>query len=266
MFSLPFPTLGWPPYEAQVWVSLLSSVVHSSPQSHPSLLANFLHLLGEDKWAEIGERIDLPWSWTLSWVQPRLNAGSVFPWCVWNSFWILAGSSCDLFTWFTCFHNLWMVHLQLPTPSVLLDGFRQDLRWLYTGSFCMAASAPQEALRQHVARPTPWQLSVLHCRGCFQNSALTTFRELVSKLSVPHSPHQSRKEASPSPHTSLPGRRSTGDSQHNHSTSPNPSPYPGPFIDLSWGVHASWGQFTDVAMETCIDGKTSPQKLLHRGT
>lgn len=159
-----------------------------------------------------------------------------------------------------------MVHLQLPTPSLLLDGFRQDLRWLHTGSFCMATSAPQEALRQHVARPTPWQPSLLHCRGCFQNSALTTFRELVSKLSVPHSPHQFRREASPSPHTSLPGRRSTGDSQHKQSTSPNPSPYPSPFIDLSWGVHASWGQFTDVAMETCIDGKTSPQKLLHHGT
>ena len=62
-----------------------------------------------------------------------------------------------MFTWFTCSHNLWMVHLQLPTPSVLLDGFSQDPRWLHTGSFCMSTSAPQETLRQHVARPTPRQ-------------------------------------------------------------------------------------------------------------
>ena len=163
-----------------------------------------------------------------------------------------------VFTWFTCSHNLWMVHLQFPTPSVLLDGFSQDPRWLHTGSFCMSTSAPQETLRQHVARPTPRQPSLLHCYGCFQNSVLTIFRELVSKLSVPHSPHQSRREAPPSPHTSLPGRRSTGDSQHKHSNSPNPSPYPGPLIDPNWGVCASWGQFTDVAMETCIDGKTPP--------
>lgn len=100
-----------------------------------------------------------------------------------------------MFTWFTCSHNLWMVHLQLPTPSVLLDGFSQDPRWLHTGSFCMSTSAPQETFRQHVARPTPWQPSLLHCHGCFQNSVLTIFRELVSKLSVPHSPHQSRREA-----------------------------------------------------------------------
>lgn len=100
-----------------------------------------------------------------------------------------------------------------------------------------------------VSTPLPWLLPEL-CAHHLQ--------ELVSKLSVPHSPHQSRRRPPLLP-IPLPGSRSTGDSQHKHSTSPSPSPYPGPFYRPQLRVHASWGQFTDVAMETCIDGKTSPR-------